>query len=249
MRLEARLASLAQRHADDMAAHGFFDMRGSDGSNFAARVRRAGYAYQRIAEHLAVGYPTPATVVAHWIERRESRRFLLDATLTEAGIGYAKAVPARLHQVATRAGEQIAARAGEQSPPQPNEDALDHYWVLTIAAPTLPAPGSWHDDVLRRVNEFRAHHGLAVLKPNVRLDRAAQSHTDDMARRGYFSHVAPDGSNVGHRAQRAGYDWKRKLENIAAGQTTAEEAVEGWIHSDHQRRGQIDPNVTEAGGV
>src|SRR3546814_15125166 len=68
-----------------------------------------------------------------------------------------------------------------------------------------------------------------------------------MARRGYFSHVAPDGSNVGHRAQRAGYDWKRMLENIAAGQPTADEAVEGWIPSDSHRRAMLEPTVTEAG--
>src|SRR3546814_12825522 len=41
MRVEARLARSAQRHADDLAAHAFFDVRGSDGSSFAASGRRS----------------------------------------------------------------------------------------------------------------------------------------------------------------------------------------------------------------
>ncbi len=61
-----------------------------------------------------------------------------------------------------------------------------------------------------------------------RLAKCAQEHAIDMATRGYFSHLTPEGVNANKRARLAGYalpnwydDDKNYIESIAGGQDTA----------------------------
>ena len=80
---------------------------------------------------------------------------------------------------------------------------------------------------------------------NTQLLAAARTHSEDMAQHNFFSHTGSDGSNVGDRATAAGFTWQRIGENIAAGQTSAESAVNGWIDSPGHCRNLMNPNFTE----
>ncbi len=221
--MEARLAMASQRHAEDMASNGFFSDNGSDGSSLKLRVRRAGYPYRQVAEQLALGYPGFDSVVDMWMQRAASRRTLLSPNLVEAGVGYAST---------------NLIIEGKR---------FDHFWVLILGEPTRPAAADWQHQVLERVNIFRSQYGLRPLGIDQRLNRAAQAHASDMAYSDYFDHVAPDGSSAGERARRFGYPWRRIRENIAAGQATPREVVEGWIKSSSHRSAMLDSNVEEAG--
>ncbi len=55
---------------------------------------------------------------------------------------------------------------------------------------SLPAVRAY---ALELVNRDRASHGLPPLVANQVLDRAAQSHAQDMLKRDYFAHRSPDG--------------------------------------------------------
>lgn len=77
------------------------------------------------------------------------------------------------------------------------------------------------------------------------LTRVARARALDMATRGYFSHVTPDGNGPNIQVVRAGYalprfySSKRKANNIeviSAGDDTAAEAWSDWLHSRHHRR-------------
>jgi uncharacterized protein YkwD len=62
------------------------------------------------------------------------------------------------------------------------------------------------------VNATRAHHGLAPLRSDARLNAAADHHSADMVARGFFDHVTPDGRSVAERVRESGYlggsqDW------------------------------------------
>ncbi len=221
--LEARLAMASQRHAEDMASNGFFSDNGSDGSTLEVRVRRAGYPYRQVAEQLALGYPGFDSVVDMWMQRAASRRTLLSPNLVEAGVGYAST---------------NLIIEGKR---------FDHFWVLILGEPTRAAEADWQHQVLERVNNFRSQYGLQPLGIDLRLSKAAQAHASDMAYSDYFDHVAPDGSSAGERAQRFGYPWRRIRENIAAGQATPREVVEGWIKSRSHRSAMLDSHVEEAG--
>lgn len=91
------------------------------------------------------------------------------------------------------------------------------------------------------VNHYRAVNGLPSIYVDVRLQRAAEGHAHDMANRGYFSHMSPEGCSPSCRAEQQGYPGSSG-ENIAWGYYTATKAVAGWIGSPGHR----DNILTEA---
>lgn len=102
-------------------------------------------------------------------------------------------------------------------------------------------------EVLRLTNEFRAQNSLPALKSNAELQATAQGHSQDMAVADYFSHTGKDGSAPWDRAKRVGYAANSMGENIAAGQTTAQSVVQGWIDSPGHRANLINRSYTELG--
>ncbi|RZL35390.1 MAG: CAP domain-containing protein, partial [Rubrivivax sp.] len=64
------------------------------------------------------------------------------------------------------------------------------------------------------------------------LTQAAVAHSDDMVAKNFFDHVGSNGSTLGTRVTAAGYTWSSVGENIAAGQTSVAEVVDGWMKSE-----------------
>jgi uncharacterized protein YkwD len=60
--------------------------------------------------------------------------------------------------------------------------------ALLFAAPAAAAPNDSERALLAEMNRVRAAHGLAALRIDGRLERAARAHSRDMLRRGYFAH-------------------------------------------------------------
>lgn len=110
-----------------------------------------------------------------------------------------------------------------------------------------PAGRGVLDEVVDRTNRARAEHGLGPLSWADRLAAAAQAHNDDMVRRAFFAHESPDGRSVADRVRSAGYDYRVVAENIAAGQRTAAEVVQGWMHSPGHRANILHADVREIG--
>lgn len=67
---------------------------------------------------------------------------------------------------------------------------------------------------------------------NAAITQAAVAHSDDMVGHNLFSHTGSDGSSAGDRMTAAGYAWRGWGENIAAGQATVADVVDGWMKSD-----------------
>jgi uncharacterized protein YkwD len=93
------LDRVAQHHACDNARHNRMSHTGSDGSQFGERIRRAGYSYRRANENVALGYNSPATVVAAWMRSPGHRQNVLDRGTQETGLGVAAGRDGRLHWV------------------------------------------------------------------------------------------------------------------------------------------------------
>ena len=115
---------------------------------------------------------------------------------------------------------------------------------IVLAAPFAPPPVEASAEVAQRVlqliNSARsqprtcgAKHFAAAppLRMHDTLNRIALAHATDMARHSYFSHQARDGSTPPERVRRGGYRWRSVGENLAAGPTTPEAVVSGWINS------------------
>lgn len=101
--------------------------------------------------------------------------------------------------------------------------------------------------VLALVNAERARVGCAPLSMDVKLVAAAQGHSNDMANNNFFAHIGSEGSSVSERANAAGYSWGRLGENIAAGQSSPEAVMAGWMASPGHRDNILDCRYVHTG--
>jgi uncharacterized protein YkwD len=83
------LHAVAQRHAEDMLLHGYYDHRGLDGSSSLQRVLASGYMARFVAENIAKGLFTPRQAVERWMASSGHRRNILSAEAREIGFGVA----------------------------------------------------------------------------------------------------------------------------------------------------------------
>lgn len=80
-----QLAAAAQAHARDLQACNVLSHTGCNGSDLRQRLDRAGYAWRRAAENLALCACDAARVVSLWMESDGHRRNLLDGEAKEIG--------------------------------------------------------------------------------------------------------------------------------------------------------------------
>lgn len=103
------------------------------------------------------------------------------------------------------------------------------------------------------VNSERQKRGLEQLQPSLSLATVAKSHSDDMIRRGYFSHIDPDGKNPGDRAVAAGINASYLAENIASENyrepplSLMERAHKSLMASQHHRENILRPGLKSIG--
>ncbi len=102
-------------------------------------------------------------------------------------------------------------------------------------------------EMLERVNTIRRGIGVMPLELDPRLTTAAQVHAADMLARSYYNHNSPEGTTPRQRVRAAGFVADVVAENIAAGQTSAADALGAWMHSTDHRRNLLDPRLTHIG--
>jgi uncharacterized protein YkwD len=85
--LNAKLTVVAQAHADDMAAKGYFSHTGRDGSNAGQRITRTGYVWQTWGENIAMGYQDWSAALSGWKNSSGHRRNMLNASFKHVGLG------------------------------------------------------------------------------------------------------------------------------------------------------------------
>jgi uncharacterized protein YkwD len=151
------------------------------------------------------------------------------------------------------AGPVDSAEPTDSPSPEPTDSPSPE---PTDAAPAVesPAPGetasprpegrseadvAMEKRVMTLVNKRRAKAGCGAVRYNQPLYRASSRHSNDMARKDYFSHTGADGSTPWKRAERAGYK-RATAENLAAGQRTADEVVQAWMDSPAHRANLLD---------
>ncbi len=122
-------------------------------------------------------------------------------------------------------------------------------------SPTEHDLGPIRTAVLCLINRERGEHGERPLVPNIRLERAAQGHTESMAFGDYFEHVGPRGETPLTRMRAAGYIYSSQLgyevgENIGWGTLwlgTPREVVAAWMASPGHRANILDAHFRDTG--
>ncbi|WP_414625148.1 CAP domain-containing protein [Calothrix sp. CCY 0018] len=102
-------------------------------------------------------------------------------------------------------------------------------------------------EVVNLVNNERRKAGLSPLRIHSRLNASAQAHSNDMARNNFMSHTGSDGSSMGDRIKRYGYNFRRAAENVAAGQSSPQDVMRSWMNSPGHRKNILNGNFRDIG--
>ncbi len=104
---------------------------------------------------------------------------------------------------------------------------------------------TYQEQVVKLVNEERAKAGLSALTLDASVQSAAQVRAQESATS--FSHTRPNGSSFSTALTEAGVQYRGSGENIAWGQKTPEEVVEGWMNSAGHRANILNASYTKIG--
>lgn len=122
----------------------------------------------------------------------------------------------------------------------------------TASTPGSDASRSDLEQIEWLTNQLRTARGLAPVRLDARLCRAAACHALDMAQNHYFGHTRHTSGlfgqgTPGSRASAEGYCWSFIAENIACGQQTGPSAFLAWACSRPHYRNLVSPEVRELG--
>ena len=221
LRLSAELSTAAQARSLEIAA-GRKTTAGEDDS-----VGLTKPVWRVISEIEARADGDVEAVVAAWREAEGApRRHLLGADYREIGIGISLETEVPLYVL-------LFGLSWE-----------DFFKERTAALADLER---MREEMLARANRERIAHKLAPLRRHPRLDDAAQAHAADMFARRYYSHDTPEGKTAMDRIQALGYRAKYAGENIARGQYSVDEVMDGWMESKTHRDHLLSPVFDDAG--
>ena len=123
----------------------------------------------------------------------------------------------------------------EEAPPQEEPDAPEESGGVQEAA----------EAVASLVNAARQDAGLSELELDADLCAAAQARAREIAQS--FSHTRPDGSSCFTILEEFGISYRAAGENIAMGQRTPEEVMDGWMNSSGHRANILNGTFTSIG--
>jgi uncharacterized protein YkwD len=112
----------------------------------------------------------------------------------------------------------------------------------------MPAgAAAMQNDLLAHLNAERKARGMSALVLSAKLDKAAQGHACDNAKRKSISHVSSDGGTLKTRLRRAGYSFRTAAENTGRGFASGARAVEWWMHSPKHKDNILLRKAREVG--
>jgi len=115
-----------------------------------------------------------------------------------------------------------------------------------ITIPTVTTTAQ-ENEVIRLVNVQRSKAGLQLLKTNWQLCRVARYKSADMANKGYFAHNSPTYGTPFQMMESFGLRFSAAGENIAYGQRTPAEVMNGWMNSPGHKSNILSGSYTEIG--
>lgn len=147
-------------------------------------------------------------------------------------------------QPATQAPTQPATQPVTQAPTQPA--------TQPSIAPSVPVvqtdsayQKAYENEVVRLVNVERAKYGLATLKVNDLAVKGAEIRAKEIT--GLFSHTRPNGTSCFTVCKELGISYRSAGENIAYGQRTPQQVVNGWMNSEGHRKNILSASFTSIG--
>ena len=117
----------------------------------------------------------------------------------------------------------------------------------TPTTPTSSTLGAYEQQVVDLVNKERAAAGLSALTVNTKLAGMAEKKAEDLRDNNYFDHTSPVYGSPFEMMKQFGISYTAAGENIAKGQSTPDEVMNGWMNSPGHRANILDANYTQIG--
>lgn len=100
-------------------------------------------------------------------------------------------------------------------------------------------------EVLKLVNQERAKAGLPALKLDKSVEKAANVRAEEIV--SSFSHTRPNGTSFSTAIKESGAKFNGAGENIAWGQKTPKQVMDGWMNSEGHRANILNKKFTKIG--
>ncbi|MDP2909809.1 MAG: CAP domain-containing protein [bacterium] len=136
--------------------------------------------------------------------------------------------------------------------------ALMVYAVLSLSIIILNSPSCQiklnhiladltQEAVVNQLNPMRTGQGYSGLKVSLKLSQAAQMKAEDMIKRGYFSHIGPNGEEPWIWLEKVGYNYAAAGENLAVNYFDAESLIGAWLESPDHAKNMLNGYFTDIG--
>lgn len=134
-----------------------------------------------------------------------------------------------------------------EKPSEPSEPEIKEPEVPEAETPETGTSefSEFAQEVLRLVNIERAKQGVAALKLDVTVCKAAQVRAVEACT--YFSHTRPNGTSCFTALDEAGVSYTTAGENIASGYSTPAAVVTAWMNSEGHAKNILNSNFTTLG--
>lgn len=220
------LCVVAQKRADEIITAADPEFEPLPADEILARAEKAGYEARFVAELAIQVEGDVERVASSWKTGSSARSLIFREDLADLGLGIGRFLdmPLYVFVFGLTSRESFKRRTGH-----------------------LADPDRLRIEMLERINAERRKAGQRPLRASPTLQRAAQSHAEDMLARSFYGHESPDGKTPAERAHSAGYRSGSVAENIARGQFSVEEVMKGWMESEVHRRNILAPSFSEVG--
>lgn len=118
--------------------------------------------------------------------------------------------------------------------------------ATTVKQPLLPDKNINLTELFKLTNSDRVANNLPPLTLDTTLTQSAQDKCSDMAAKDYWSHTAPNGDPF-YKVFIDVPDGTAVGENLAAGQSTAQEIERDWLNSPEHKANIMDARYTTIG--
>ncbi len=130
------------------------------------------------------------------------------------------------------------------------------FFTIFLSAPLSSSAASTFDvnngalstsTIVTLTNHDRSDAGLLAMHYNETLGLAAQMKANDMANKGYFSHVSPSGEKPWYWLSQVGYKFIYAGENLAISFSNSDSLEHAWMNSPEHRKNILSKNYNEIG--
>ncbi len=119
--------------------------------------------------------------------------------------------------------------------------------LIPVCCAPSAAEKSFIDEVFVLLNQHRQANGLATLTYDEELEAAVQGHCLHMSIHSFFDHNAPESSVNTPWARASMCGTSANAENIAMGQSSPAEVMQGWKDSPGHNENMLDGSLHRVG--